>query len=167
LRDAVTSHLDTENAFEALMSAAIFKGSHGFTPSEAALEVIDVLGIESPPETLATVLASPNLSLVSKAVDLETTYEHVLHMARVLTDVRPLFDDSEDTELVGSIIVHTLQMTSFGTMGTQDLFVAMDDRDLVALRKQIDRAISKSKRLRQTLDDGKLAVVPRERGRHE
>ncbi len=159
LRAAVDAVTGDKRLFDALMSAAIFRASHGLSAARAATEILTSLSLEEGFDTLAALLQSPQLVLVSKAVDLAGTYAQVLHTSRIVTDVRPIFNDSPDIGLVGSVIVHTLQVSSFTASGFEELFVAMDTEDLTQLRGQIDRAITKAELVRRELQRGSMAAL--------
>lgn len=151
------------------MSAAVFRSSQGLTALVAAIELTTQLDEdEVSPDALASVLSAPKLVLVAKKFDLQSAYDEVLQASRVLTDLRPLFDDSSEALPLGSIVVHTLQLTTHsGTAGVQDTFVAADDEDLQDLREQIDRAITKARQLRTALIGTELSVVGEKESRND
>ncbi|WP_040319990.1 hypothetical protein [Aeromicrobium marinum] len=158
LRAAVNSVALDPVAFDALMSSAVFRSSHGLSPVAAAEQFAEVLGLGDAATQLAKVLAEPNLVLVAKALDLQSTYERVLHVSRIMTDLRPVFSDDDTVPLAGTI-AHQLQVITFEQSGIHDFFIAMDDADLKVLRDQVDRALQKSENLREAVSGTSLAVV--------
>lgn len=163
LRRAVASVLDDSDVFDALMSASLFRSSHGLSAARAAAEILSSLDLndEGPAsaETLSSVLAASALVTVAKAMDLGSTYERLMHNSRIITDVRPVFGDSENPDLRGSVIVHNLEVSVFTSSGVQELFVAMDTEDLDKLGLQVERARQKARALRETLADGRATVL--------
>jgi hypothetical protein len=162
IREAVESVVKHEQGFDALLSAAIYRSSQNMTASAAAVELVGAMDLSTAPEGFASVLESVNLVLLAKVVDLRTTYEKRLIHARVLTDARPLFDDSPEARPMGSTIVHTLQLTSAGTPHMDETFIALGLDDLRELQEQIQRAIAKHDQLRTALEDGPLKIVGEE-----
>lgn len=166
LQDAVAT-VDVPLAFEALMAAAMFRSSHGLGVASAAEDIVGSLGIEESSSSLERILSDERLISAAKVLDLRSTYERVVHVSRVVTDVRPLFDDSANPEVLGSTIVHTLELTTFGTKGLEDWFAAVDEDDLQSLKTQIERALAKSGKLRQALSATPVRVVGESGASHE
>lgn len=102
-------------------------------------------------QRLESLLAAPSIELSSQANDVQHEYADLFHSARILTDLRPLFNSS-GTEIVGTMIVHNLKISSFQHQEFKEAFFAMDDADLVALRKVLDRAELKTVALEQQIN---------------
>lgn len=102
------------------------------------------------------------LGIAGKVASLLYDHASVYLNSRVLTDVRPLFDDrAEPSSIRAGMIVHTLR---FGLMaaGREEagaMYIALDQSDLRALRDTLDRAIVKERMLTQQLADWNLPLV--------
>lgn len=88
-------------------------------------------------------MSDPMMARLAKAYDISSEHENVFHTARILTDVRPVFEDEPSSGVVGAIIVHTLNLTYFRKGGDEEVYVALDDDDLILLEKAISRAREK------------------------
>ncbi len=109
-------------------------------------------------EALADLLCTDALTLVARAGQLLVDHEHIFQAARVLTDVRPVFRDDVTDPPAGAVIVETLKIDYVGADRTAtSFFVALDQRDLVHLKKVIDRALSKTETLRRFLGESGLS----------
>lgn len=106
---------------------------------------------------LVEIIQTAAVKLVAKATDLSYDYANLFQASRVITDIRPVFDDSAETVL-GHVISFTLRLSYDNKQGDCDLSVAMDERDIKSLLRQCERAIQKAALLRQKLNDA--ATVP-------
>ena len=80
-------------------------------------------------------------------------YDHanLYNKAEVLTDFRPFWGHDADG-IQSGVICHTLRVTVLDARSEQlDFYVALDAGDLVALRGELDRAISKAQILKKAL----------------
>lgn len=83
------------------------------------------------------------MTLSAKAFDVQHEYEKLFASARILSDLRPVFDQTGN-EPIGTIAVHNLKLTYFEGGEYKHIFIALDKSDLAVLRKALDRAESKS-----------------------
>jgi hypothetical protein len=82
--------------------------------------------------------ASENVSLTVMAADLITEREKILREVDILTDIRPVFKDSE---LKGITVIHSLKLEySENEKDKLIIYLAMDDDDLNNLEKLIKLA---------------------------
>ena len=96
---------------------------------------------------LTTFLSSPNAVTTSaKASDLLVEQRTVLCASRIVTDARPVFDDSAET-IIGVVQVHTLVLRCSESGMHKDYYIACDSDDLQNLKKQIERAERKERLL--------------------
>lgn len=84
------------------------------------------------------------LDTASKAVDLAYEYANLFQSARVVTDIRPVFDESA-SEIAAAVISQTLRLYFSSEEGEHSLSVALDQQDLERLRDSCDRAIKKAR----------------------
>lgn len=98
--------------------------------------------------------------ILSKAVDLQSENEQLFCNARIITDIRPIFETDIEKGLKGTVIFHTLKIVYHGANNKEDhqeFYVALDSDDLSKLRSAIDRAEEKHKVLESSL---KTAGIP-------
>ena len=89
-----------------------------------------------------------SLGLSAKAVDVRGEHQRVYCDARVLTDLRPVFKDDVAEAPFAGVIVHTLRISYHEGGRLEQLFVAMDRKDLEELEGLVRRALAKEDSLR-------------------
>ena len=97
-------------------------------------------------------LDSPVVRLVSKALDVAYEQENLLQSARVVTDIRPVFNE-DATEIDGAVVSHTIRLRYDNTSGDQSISIAMDESDIRELEKQCKRALLKAQTSRRLMVD--------------
>lgn len=102
-------------------------------------------------EYLQKLFSARNLYISAKGAALATEYERLLIETKIITDVRPIFENSEETSVLGYILMHTLKLSIEGSSDTEDICVALSDELLTALDAQIQRTKRKSETLSQAL----------------
>jgi hypothetical protein len=113
------------------------------------LRLVDSSGAERLRERLARLLPLKSLAITSKAYDLLTEHEHPFGTARVLTDVRTIFEDSDEgTAPAAALIVHVLKLRD---LNGQEYYTALSRSDLRDLHEVIQRAVRKEEQLRVEL----------------
>jgi hypothetical protein len=110
---------------------------------------------------IGQLVTSKPLEQFAKALDLRNAYERILLSSRVVSDIRPVFDDDEIREDIEAAMVnHTLQLkVRVGDREPEDLHVAVDIDDLKSLRKHIDRALEKETAARRLIEKGDAVVL--------
>jgi hypothetical protein len=84
-------------------------------------------------DALAAVLYARDLVLAAKAIDLIFDFEKYCLNSRIITDIRPVFDD-ERNKIVGGIIMHTLRIEYRGDDGRRrSMSIELDNRDIERL----------------------------------
>lgn len=104
---------------------------------------------------LAKLIASSAVRRVATAIDLAYEYAFLLRKVRILTDIRPIFDDQAN-RIEGAVVSHTLRLFYWGTDGDHQLSIAMDLNDIHQLAEQCQRAITKAECARASM--GSLGV---------
>jgi hypothetical protein len=107
-------------------------------------------------ETLATAMRNlgPDnpLEVARKAERLLYSHQNVLSEARIITDVRPVFDQAGD-KIVKSVVAYTL-LIDYAEAGTlHRIEIGLDTGDLADLRIVCERAERKAVALRDALKD--------------
>jgi hypothetical protein len=77
--------------------------------------------------------------------------ETLLHEAEIITDARPIFDATGEN-ILQFVITHSLVMSVWADGRFRRQQISVDNADVLALRKACDRAIIKSRALKQALD---------------
>lgn len=80
--------------------------------------------------------------LTAKAIDLAYDFANLFRRGRILTDVRPLFNQTND-DIEGVVISYTLRLRYDNVAGDHDLSLAMDQRDVEQLKQECEKALKK------------------------
>jgi hypothetical protein len=92
----------------------------------------------------------PIVRLSAKALDLSYQHTHLFERAQIITDIRPVFND-DATEIQGTVVSHKLLLRYHDSMGTHELSLAVDKKDIEALIQQCNRALKKSETVKVQL----------------
>ncbi len=95
-------------------------------------------------------ISSKNVEIAAKALDLSYDYANLLQTTRIVTDIRPVFDN-EVTKIDGAVVSFTLRLTYDNAEGSHNLSIAMNQADINTLREQCDRALKKGVLARETI----------------
>jgi hypothetical protein len=100
------------------------------------------------------------LLISAKAGVLAYTHERLVMSSRLLTDARPVFNTAGD-QVVEVVITHTLAVRfSDGSTDSKLLTFAMDQEDVVSLRKECERAEHKARVVSAALKDLNPVILP-------
>jgi hypothetical protein len=113
---------------------------------------------------LLKILISPSVSLAAKAEDISYDFERIYMAGRVLTSIRPVFDEPRNV-IIGATIVQTLRLEYTSTDGRMSsISVSLDMDDIKELGAECQRAINKANaaRLRIQKDCRIEALLPGE-----
>jgi hypothetical protein len=117
-----------------------------------------------PPEMLsslaarvADLLEAPAVMVASKAYSLVVADASPFRSVRIVSDVRPIFlGKDEGLHFSGSVIIHHLQVdVSEG----DDQHSALTTADLLKLKRAVERALEKDRKLRDVLRSGPLSPL--------
>jgi uncharacterized protein (DUF1778 family) len=135
--------------------AAFEEQSEEFPITEADRDILK--------ERLAKLLVlKASLGLTSKASGLLTDADRLFYNARILTDVRPIFNEEGNT-VEATVIMHNL-VVHYGENGDhKDFFVVLDTHDIKTLREVLDRADSKAKALELLLKRSEVSYLGMEK----
>lgn len=160
LRDSPTLRALPPEDFVKLSEA--FAGLHllRFSASKSISEVVsdiaeafrdlsfDQAALDTLKENATTILGIKVLQTSVKAWTLVDDHGTIYLTSRVITDIRPVFDDDIDQPLRASLVTHTLKL-NVRTDGRQRmLYIVTDNADLKELRDNIDRALAKGTSLK-------------------
>lgn len=100
------------------------------------------------------------IMIAVKAQTLVYTHQNLFLGARLITDVRPVFNDSA-SEVDELVITHMLTLDySDGSQRNSSITLAMDQEDIAQLQNQCERAATKILTLKGALKDFPLVVMP-------
>lgn len=105
---------------------------------------------------LSRLLAINSAAFSAKIQRLRLEYPNTFHDARILTDMRPIFDKPEGRPQ-GCAIVHTLKLSYHGDGEHKAFYVVLDADDLQTLKKVLQRAETKASSLKSVLEAAGLA----------
>jgi hypothetical protein len=110
------------------------------------------------------ILSAPVYTTTAVATDLQTQNARNFQSARIVTDLRPIFQDGVKAPPTGAVIVETLQIQTWIRDGSSELiFVSMDEADLKQLQSTISRALDKTKTLKAFVGDKGLSYFELEK----
>ncbi len=106
---------------------------------------------------------------VSKAIDLNYVYANLFQSARVLTDIRPVFnDDSDDLQIDGTVIAFALRLNYDNRDGKHSISIALDESDIRSLKNQCERALKKSSIAKcKMINDANIPTIVWGAAKHE
>ena len=124
------------------------------TSEEAQKTASDLAILET---RLRDLFNNPHLKIYSRATDVQHQYEHILTDARIMSDIRTVFDpDGDGSQPLGAMVVHTLKITHMSNRSYRDSYFALDNADLTILSKAIGRAAKKTASLEEIIRNNKL-----------
>ena len=97
-------------------------------------------------------LSNASILLSAKALDLSYDFTTIYTASRILTDVRPVFDDERNT-IVGAIVTQTLRIEYASDDGDKSVAIALDSRDIEQLKKACEEALRKGVCARELIED--------------
>lgn len=146
-------NLSTPQVFDGL-DAALRPDQSGWTQEE-------FIGWQKISTVLRELFELPAVRLSAKALDLSYEHSHLLQHARIITDVRPIYDDPA-LRIEGCVISHKLLLRYDDLEGQHLLSLAVDDNDLDLLMGQCTRALQKAQTAKIQLDEkaGLKTLIP-------
>jgi hypothetical protein len=103
--------------------------------------------------SLLLLLQQPSIVVTAKAVDLLYDYDHFFVGAKILSDLRPVFDDTK-SQIVGATINHTLRMEFSDASGKQtDMSLVVNLDDIERLKKSCIDALKKGRTIESEIKE--------------
>lgn len=100
-----------------------------------------------------------SIGVVAKAVYLRNVFGTSLHHSGLATDMRPIYTDDPVQSPTASIIVHKLTLQYHSGNQVQEVGLELTSRDVVSLRRALERAEQKEASLRALLKSVGVAVI--------
>ncbi len=101
------------------------------------------------------------LKTTMKAMGVVLDQDRIFYQARILTDIRPVFNEDGDS-VDAAVIVHNLRIHYGQDSDHKDFYVALDTRDIQSLREVLDRADAKAKCLQGLLKTSGVSYLDAE-----
>lgn len=98
------------------------------------------------------------IGISSKALDLLTDQSRVFYSCKIVTDIRPVFND-DGSAIEASIIIHNLRIHFGQDNDHKDFYVTLDSRDIQNLRAVLDRAELKAEYLKTLLESSGVSYL--------
>lgn len=118
---------------------------------EDDLRVADSVEVDRLEATFKRILSVHPLSMMAKARDLLYEYENTFCDARIITDIRPVFDTDIQSPPTEVVIAHTLKVEYHHAGKHTELHIALDKDDIDVLLGALLRAQEKSATLNALL----------------
>jgi hypothetical protein len=99
------------------------------------------------------------LGLSAKAASVSSETERHIHGFRVLTDARPIFGKDPSEGPRAFAVIHTLQVRYYEDGREHEWFIALDGDDLESMQLIVERALTKEKSLRTSLNKLNVPVL--------
>jgi len=135
--DAATDGLGLNEFAEAVAEAAASSKSEVFPFEEGDGKILK--------DRLVRIFeGNKGLKITMKAMGVMVDQDHIFSHARILTDIRPVFNNNGDS-VDAAVIVHNLRIHYVENSDRKDFYVALDTNDIQSLREVLDRADAKAK----------------------
>jgi hypothetical protein len=109
---------------------------------------------------MGRLLSVDSLVFLAKANALQRDHEKIFHSAKILTDIRPVFHVANQPP-ADMILEYTLKLVYHdGSRRHREIYMVLDQRDIVALRETIGRAEQKAASLKALCESKEIAIVP-------
>lgn len=107
---------------------------------------------------LAALFSDKNpLAVFEKAVGLSLEHQNVLEHVRIITDVRPVFDDAGDL-ILHTLVDHVLMLEYYDGEESKRIHMALYARDIQELKKACERAEKKAERVVGFMKEASLPI---------
>lgn len=105
---------------------------------------------------LKELLSLSNIKTIVKALDLSYDYANLFQNAKILTDIRPVFDDNAST-IEGAAISFTLRLFYDNIDESKNISIALDEKDVTTLMNTCSRALKKAKSAKKFMIDANIS----------
>jgi hypothetical protein len=155
--DLLTSLLRTADEYDISTDQLINSVYESVTESEAFSELQDKKVLQ---ERLVKLIDSRSpLKTIAKSYSLMTEYEHLFIRSRILTDIRPVFDNDLSKGPVSAVVVHTLKLEYVHEGEQKNFYVSLDDNDIKQLQIQLNRTTEKVNEIQKILNPWKEVIL--------
>lgn len=130
--------------------------------AELVVESLEVADEDKPAgfaQWLGAILEARSVVLSAKAMNVFLDHDHTYSEARILTDIRAVWQDDVQSDPEVGVVYHLLKLIYWEGRSTRQMFVAMDSNDLRSLKDSIERAQSKERSLQRWLSQKEFALL--------
>lgn len=171
ITDQEISQNSAKKLIDTLISLYIIKSNLNKTVSEITQDILETIEADRTPldenkirifkERLSHLLSINSMEICAKATNLRTEYSKIFGSARIITDIRPVFDNlvEHTNQLAGIIITHNLKIEFLESTNQQEFYLALDSDDIDELIETLNRAKHKEKILRNFLSSCDLENI--------
>lgn len=132
----------------------LVEGISSSTHAELSINNIDFDEVK---KRFGKLLSIDTLKVIAKAARLQADGERFYCSSKILSDIRPVFDDEDPSARpFGAVITHTLKIVHHVGKNLEEFHVILDSHELDLLMKIIMRASIKDKTLRALMEDANL-----------
>ncbi len=148
----MSADVDLARLLEAVASLNTLLAEDGSGADSLAQEVAESENLDLTEERRAAyarrlerLMRLPVLVMAARAIEVVAEHDKVFHDARILTDVRPVFEPDPSTGVKMAAVMATMKLEYHpgGKSRIEPIFVSLDHGDLEHLRQVIDRALAK------------------------
>ena len=108
-------------------------------------------------QRLTDLLAVKTLGLRSKAVNLIVDHDIIFQDAKMVTDIRPIFDSNIEKSPIGAVIIHNLKIEYKQNDEIKNFYIALDEKDVTTLLGLIKRTQTKSESLKTFISNSGIS----------
>jgi hypothetical protein len=102
--------------------------------------------------TVKCLVEEKSVRLAATAIELAYDYTNLVRRTKILTDIRPLFNEQAD-QIEGAVVSYTLRLHYNSADGEHEISIALDEADIRTLIAQCERAIKKAATARSLMAD--------------
>jgi hypothetical protein len=109
-------------------------------------------------DRLATAFRAEGLRITAKARGVLYDTGKTFQNARVLTDLRPIFDE-EAVEISGAVVIHNLRIRYFEDSRMRDVYFSLEPAEVKSLLEVLQRALKKGTLLETSLTTTAISML--------
>jgi hypothetical protein len=156
IADAIISISFVKATSESSNEAFINDLTTAIEESSELATLIDTIGKDKINQRLEKLFAVDTLAIATKARSIMYEYDNIYYRGRVITDIRPVFNNEADA-INAALIIHSLRIHYHVGDTHQDFFVALDTNDLQQLIDVLERSKAKAEKLKTLLDNANIS----------
>jgi hypothetical protein len=121
-------------------------------------DIIDKEHVDDFTKKVHSLLSAQQIYYAAKASDIATEYSNVYLQAKIVTDVRPVFGVDITEFPKAAMTLHNLHLHYISDIegDHKDIFIALDSKDIKALKELLIRAENKEKTLLEIYSKAKI-----------
>lgn len=158
-----------------LLTLYALRAAHGLSSDELADLLVSAAERSDTPELKLDEAASgrfrnqirdflsldQSVGVISKAIDVAIQHDKLLHQARIITDIRPVFPAQVSAGPAAMVVAHVLKLEVHRGSGeeAEEIFVSLNSTDLGKLADVVRRAQQKEDALRVALATSPIPLL--------